>query len=359
MKAAICREFGKPLVIEDVELAAPSAGEVRVKLEACAICHSDIIYADGGWGGSLPMLLGHEASGTVIDVGEGVDDIQPGDFVVVTLIRHCGACRYCERGDDVICDATFPLDERSPLTSSSGEAVVQAMRTGAFAEEVVVGASQVCPVSRQIPAASAALLACGVLTGVGAVTNTAQVPAGADVVVIGIGGVGINVLQGAGLCEAGSIIAVDIADEKLEVARRFGATHAVNSASEDAIAAVKTATGGKGADFVFVAVGAKAPIDEGVQMLASGGTAVVVGIPASGVITEYDPVELASRGQRIVGSKMGSARVREDIPRLAKLYEEGRLKLDELISGRYPLEQINDAIAATKSGQSLRNVVVF
>lgn len=359
MKAAICREFGKPLVIEDVELAAPSAGEVRVKLEACAICHSDIIYADGGWGGSLPMLLGHEASGTVIDVGEGVDDIQPGDFVVVTLIRHCGACRYCERGDDVICDATFPLDERSPLTSSSGEAVVQAMRTGAFAEEVVVGASQVCPVSRQIPAASAALLACGVLTGVGAVTNTAQVPAGADVVVIGIGGVGINVLQGAGLCEAGSIIAVDIADQKLEVARRFGATHAVNSASEDAIAAVKTATGGKGADFVFVAVGAKAPIDEGVQMLASGGTAVVVGIPASGVITEYDPVELASRGQRIVGSKMGSARVREDIPRLAKLYEEGRLKLDELISGRYPLEQINDAIAATKSGQSLRNVVVF
>ena len=233
------------------------------------------------------------------------------------------------------------------------------MRTGAFAEEVVVGASQVCPVSRQIPAASAALLACGVLTGVGAVTNTAQVPAGADVVVIGIGGVGINALQGAGLCEAGSIIAVDIADEKLEVARRFGATHAVNSASEDAIAAVKTATGGKGADFVFVAVGAKAPIDEGVQMLASGGTAVVVGIPASGVITEYDPVELASRGQRIVGSKMGSARVREDIPRLAKLYEEGRLKLDELISGRYPLEQINDAIAATKSGQSLRNVVVF
>lgn len=359
MKAAICREFGKPLVIEDVELAAPSAGELRVKLEACAICHSDIIYADGGWGGSLPMLLGHEASGTVIDVGEGVDDIQPGDFVVVTLIRHCGACRYCERGDDVICDATFPLDERSPLTSSSGEAVVQAMRTGAFAEEVVVGASQVCPVSRQIPAASAALLACGVLTGVGAVTNTAQVPAGADVVVIGIGGVGINALQGAGLCEAGSIIAVDIADEKLEVARRFGATHAVNSASEDAIAAVKTATGGKGADFVFVAVGAKAPIDEGVQMLASGGTAVVVGIPASGVITEYDPVELASRGQRIVGSKMGSARVREDIPRLAKLYEEGRLKLDELISGRYPLEQINDAIAATKSGQSLRNVVVF
>ncbi len=359
MKAAICREFGKPLVIEDVELAAPSAGEVRVKLEACAICHSDIIYADGGWGGSLPMLLGHEASGTVIDVGEGVDDVRPGDFVVVTLIRHCGACRYCERGDDVICDATFPLDERSPLTSSSGEAVVQAMRTGAFAEEVVVGASQVCPVSRQIPAASAALLACGVITGVGAVTNTVQVPAGADVVVIGIGGVGINVLQGAGLCEAGSIIAVDIADQKLEVARRFGATHAVNSASEDAITAVKTATGGKGADFVFVAVGAKAPIDEGVQMLASGGTAVVVGIPASGVMTEYDPVELASRGQRIVGSKMGSACVREDIPRLAKLYEEGRLKLDELISGRYPLEQINDAIAATKSGQSLRNVVVF
>jgi len=359
MKAAVCVEFGKPLVIEDLVLAPPSADEVRVRIDACAICHSDIIYADGGWGGSLPMVLGHEASGTVIEVGDGVKGVEAGDYVVVTLIRHCGDCRYCDRGDDVICDATFPLDEQSPLTSASGETIYQAMRTGAFAEEVVVGASQVCPVPTEIPADCASLLACGVLTGVGAVTNTARVPPGADIVVIGIGGVGMNTIQGAVLADANSVIAIDLIDDKLESAEIFGATHTINSTSEDPVAAVRELTGGNGADFVFVTVGAKAPIDQSVRMLANGGSAVVVGIPESGVITEYDPVELASRGQRIVGSKMGSARVREDIPRLTKLYEEGRLKLDELISGRYPLDEINDAIAATKSGQSLRNVIVF
>ena len=359
MKAAVCREFGQPLVIEDVSLATASAGEVKVRIDACAVCHSDIIYADGGWGGSLPMVVGHEASGTVTEVGEGVNDVQPGNFVVVTLIRHCGDCRYCDRGDEVICDTTFPLDENSPLTSASGQAMTQAMRTGAFAEEVVVGASQVCPLPRAIPAECASLLACGVLTGVGAVTNTARVPPGAEVVVIGIGGVGLNAIQGAVLSNANSVISIDLVDYKLEAAETFGATHTINSTSEDPVAAVRGLTGGNGADFVFVTVGAKAPIDQGVQMLANGGSAVVVGIPESGVMTEYDPVELATRGQRIVGSKMGSARVREDIPRLAKLYEEGRLKLDELISGRYRLEEINDAIESVKNGQALRNVIVF
>ena len=359
MKAAVCRGFGEPLVIEDVSLADPAEGEVKVRIEACAICHSDIIYADGGWGGPLPMLLGHEAAGTVIGVGDGVDDIRSGDFVAVTLLRHCGECRYCDRGEEFVCDATFPLDEKGPITSASGEAIWQAMRTGAFAEEVVVGATQVCPVPPEIPADCASLLACGVITGFGAVTNTANVPPGANVAVIGVGGVGLNSIQGAAWSNANSVIAIDLLDEKLESAHLFGATHAINSSAEDAIAGVKALTGGKGADFVFVTVGAKAPIDLGVQLLANGGTVVVVGIPESGVMAEYDPVELSTRGQRIVGSKMGSTRIRQDIPKLAKLYGDGRLKLDDLISGRYPLAEINAAIAATKSGQSLRNVIVF
>ena len=359
MKAAVCREFGKPLVIEDVALAAPSDDEVRVKLDACAICHSDITFADGGWGGTLPMVLGHEASGTVVAVGDGVDSVQPGDHVVVTLIRHCGICHYCEQGDDVMCDATFPLDEKSPLTSATGEIIHQGLRTGAFAEEVVVGASQVCVIPQEIPGDSASLLACGVLTGVGAVTNTANVSPGSDVVVIGVGGVGLNAIQGAVLSSAKTVVAIDIADDKLEAAKLFGATHAINSTSEDAMSIVLHETGGRGADYVFVTVGAKAAIDQGVKLLGRGGTAVIVGMPESGVMAEYDPSELASRSQKIIGSKMGSACISTDIPRLAKLYQEGQLKLDELVSGRYPLEDINDAIASVKNGQALRNVIVF
>lgn len=359
MKAAVCREFGKPLIIEDVDLAEPSAGEVQVRVDACAICHSDIIFTDGGWGGTLPVVLGHEASGTVKAIGRGVDSVRPGDYVVVTLIRHCGCCRYCEQGDDVMCDATFPLDETSPLTSASGEIIYQGLRTGAFAEEVVVGASQVCVIPKEIPCDSASLLACGVITGVGAVTNTANVPHGSDVVVIGVGGVGLNAIQGAVLSGANTIIAIDIADGKLEAARLFGATHAIDALSEDARQTVLQETGGRGADYVFVTVGAKAAIDQGVQLLGRGGTAVIVGMPESGVMAEYDPGELASRSQKIIGSKMGSARISTDIPRLAKLYQEGRLKLDELVSGRYPLEEINDAIASVKKGRALRNVIVF
>ena len=359
MKAAVCREFGKPLVIEDVELAEPSEGEVRVKLGACAICHSDIIFADGGWGGDLPVVLGHEAAGTVTAIGAGVDSVKSGDYVVVTLIRHCGSCYYCDQGDDVMCDASFPLDENSPLRSSAGESIFQGLRTGAFAEEVVVGATQVCAIPDVIPVECASLLACGVLTGVGAVINTAKVSPGSNVVVIGAGGVGLNAIQGAALADANTVIAIDIAADKLEAARSFGATHAINSVSEDATSTVLQETGGRGADYVFVTVGAKTAIDQSVQMLGRGGTAVIVGMPESGVMAEYDPSELASRSQKIIGSKMGSARISADIPRLVKLYQEGHLKLDELVSGRYPLEDINDAIASVKDGMALRNVVIF
>lgn len=359
LKAAVCHEFAKPLRIEDLQLANPEPGEVKVRLKACAICHSDIISLDGGWGGALPAVFGHEAAGVVTAVGADVSAVQPGDHVVVTLLRSCGHCHYCSRGDRVMCETGFRLDRQSPLVSATDGVVTQGLRTGAFAEEVLVDASQLCVIPDDMPFDGASLLACGVLTGFGAVRKTAKVPAGATVVVIGAGGVGINCIQGAVVADARVVIAIDVADAKLDSARQFGATHTINAGNADLRDRVHELTDGRGADFVFISVGAKSAIDNSISLLAKGGTAVVVGMPESGVMAEYDPGELASRSQRIIGSKMGSACVSEDIPDLVALYRQGRLKLDELISGRYRLEDINEAIASSKSGAALRNVIVF
>jgi len=359
MKAAVCRAFGKPLAIEEVDLAAPRGGEVKVQLAACAICHSDIYYAEGAWGGALPAIYGHEAAGVVEEVGPDVAKVAPGDHVVVTLIRSCGHCRYCERDMPVACESQFPLDRETPLHGVGGVPLVHGLRTGAFAEYVTVEASQLVAIPKDVPLDSASLLACGVITGFGAVTNTAAVPAGSNVVVIGTGGVGLNAVQGAAYVGARTVVAVDLSDDKLAAARRFGATETVNPAQRDLTAAVRAMTGGRGADYVFVTVGAKAAFDQSYGLLSPTGAVVLVGMPASGVMSEFDPGTLASASQRILGSKMGSARIDEDIPRLVALYREGRLKLDELITGRYPLEGINEAIAAVNRGEALRNVIVF
>ncbi len=359
MKAAVCREFGAPLVIEEVELADPGPGEVKVKMAAVAICHSDITYADGGWGGELPAVYGHEGAGHVVSVGDGVANVSVGDAVVVTLIRSCGHCHGCVTGRPVTCETTFPLDERTPLTDSAGTPIAQVMRTGAFAEYVVVHASQVVGVADDIPLDSASLLACGVITGFGAVVNTAAIEAGSHVVVIGCGGVGLNAVQGARVSGARTITAIDVSDSKLEAAERFGATDTVNSATADVAESVLAITDGRGADYVFVTVGAKSAFDQSYGLLAKGGAVVLVGMPASGIMSEIDPGTLAAYSQRIIGSKMGSARVPVDIPNLVALYRQGRVKLDELITGRYPLEEINEAIASVKRGEALRNVIVF
>jgi S-(hydroxymethyl)glutathione dehydrogenase / alcohol dehydrogenase len=358
VKAAVCREFGKPLVIEEVTLAKPQAGELRVKIAATAICHSDISYADGAWGGTLPAIFGHESVGVVEEVGSGVSSVKVGDQVVVTLIRSCGHCRGCSRGMPVTCETSFPLDAKSPLTSKSGESIVQAMRTGSFAEYVVVHDSQVVVISKDIKAASASLLACGVITGFGAVTNTAKVEPGSHVVVIGAGGVGLNSVQGR-VSGARSIIAVDLSDLKIKAAKEFGATHGINSGKEDVAKQVQAITDGRGADYVFVTVGAKQAFDSSYALLAKSGTVVLVGMPANGVMSEIDPGTMAAYSQNILGSKMGSARIQVDIPNLISLYEQGRLKLDELVTKTYPLEEINEAIAAVKRGDALRNVIVF
>ncbi len=359
MKAAVCREFGAPLVVEDIKIGSAGQGAVKVKIAACAICHSDIIYAAGAWGGTLPAVYGHEAAGVVEEVGPGVTHVSAGDHVVVTLLRTCGECHYCAQGQHSICEGSVPIDAEPPLAAADGSALQQGLRTGAFAEYAVVDGSQVCAIPKDMPMASASLLACGVMTGLGAVWNTAQVPAGSNVAVIGTGGVGLNSVQGAALCGARTVIAMDLAQDKLEAAMQFGATHTINAGANDAADQVRALTQGRGADFVFVTVGAVPAIEQSFTLLAKAGTAVLVGMPGSNTIAKFDPDGLANDAQRIIGSKMGSSKVRVDIPRLVDLYRQGRLKLDELVTGRFALEEINEAIDSVKRGDALRNVIVF
>jgi Zn-dependent alcohol dehydrogenase len=360
VKAAVCRKFGAPLEIEEVELAAPAGGEVRVQIKACAICHSDVHYAEGAWGGELPAIYGHEAAGIVDAVGEGVSRVKIGDCVVVTLVRSCGQCPCCAQGYYGSCEARFPRDDESPLRSAhDGSAIHHGLSTAAFAEYALVDTSQVVVIPSDLPFDRASLLACGVITGLGAVVNTAKVSIGASVVVIGTGGVGLNSVQGAALSGAKTIIAVDLSDDKLEVARKFGATHTLNPTKVDLRKRVKALTDRRGADFVFVTVGAKEAADQAYGLVAWGGAVVLVGMPALGVKSEFDVLLLADNSQRILGSKMGHSNIQTDIPKLIELYQQGRLELDELVTAHYPLEEINEAIASVNRGEALRNVIIF
>ena len=357
IKAAVCHEFGRPLVIEEIDLRAPEVGEVEVALDAVAICHSDISYAEGAWGGSLPAVYGHEAAGRISAVGPGVRGLAVGDSVIVTLIRACGTCPSCASGAPTICETPYDGDH-GPIKTRDGGKLHQAMATGGFAESVVVDQNQMVRISADIPKDAASLIACGVITGVGAVVNAAKLRAGQDVVVIGAGGVGLNAIQGARIAGARRIVAVDMNEEKLAIAREFGATDGILATAEKPWADAKAATG-RGADAVIVTVGAIPAYDTASRYLARGGKVVMVGMPHSGAMSSYEPVMLAAAGQGMVGSKMGDVVIQRDIPWMVDLYSQGRLKLDELISGRWKLEQINEAIADTKTGAARRNVIIF
>src|SRR6056297_1294178 len=357
IKAAVCHRFGEPLSIEDVALRAPELGEVEVALDAVAICHSDISFAEGAWGGSLPAVYGHEAAGRIAATGPGVEGFSPGDSVVVTLIRACGNCPSCGGGRPTGCETPYDGDA-GPLSLPDGGMLHQAMACGAFAEAVTVHHSQIVRIPESIDMAAASLLACGVITGVGAVVNAAHLRAGQDVVVIGAGGVGLNAIQGARIAGARRIVAVDMNDEKLAIAREFGATDGVLATQDKPWRAAKEAMG-RGADAVLVTVGSARAYDEAPRYLAGGGRMIMVGMPHTGAESRYEAANFAAMGQALVGSKMGEAVIRRDIPWMVDLYEQGRLKLDELISGRWRLEQINDAIADTKTGSAKRNVIVF
>jgi len=358
VRAAVCRDFATPLAIEELTLADPGPGEVRVQVDAVAICHSDVSFADGEWGGDLPAVWGHEAAGQIVEVGPGVG-FEVGERVVVTLIRSCGECPRCQRGAEVACSESFALDQTSPLTDADGRSINHGMRTAAFAEEVVVHASQIVPIDEEIPAASASLLACGVITGVGAVLNTAQVAPSSTVVVLGCGGVGLNVVQGAALAKAATIVASDPQAPKLDLAIHLGATHAVDPTSDDVTHVVDELTNGKMADYVFVATGAPAALSSAERLVGTMGAIVVVGMPATGVAGQFDPGALAARNQRILGSKMGTSVIARDIPLLVARYHDGGLELDGLVSRRFALDDINDAMDEVRSGAALRNVIVF
>ena len=357
IRAALCREFNAPMTIEEVQLRAPGMGEVEVTLEAVAICHSDISFWQGGFGGALPAVFGHEAAGRVTATGPGVQGVQPGDSVCVTLIRACGHCDCCGSGQPTICETPFDPVAQSPIRLADGTPVMQAMAAGAFAEKVVVDQSQVCVIPGDMPMDAAALISCGVITGVGAAVHAGKVRAGDDVVVIGAGGVGLNAIQGARIAGARRIVAVDLLEEKLSAAREFGATDTV-SAEGKPWAEVKRILG-RGADAVLVTVGVAAVYDMAPRYLARGGRIVMVGMPHFGATASYSPIIMADAGQGILGSKMGDVVIKRDIPWMVDLYRQGRLKLDELISGRWSLEQVNEAVADTMKGSARRNVIVL
>ncbi len=360
MKAAVCYEFGKPLAVEEVTLDPPQPGEVKVKIAATGVCHSDLHLISGEWSDRQqpPFVAGHESSGTVLEVGPGVTRYKPGDRVLVTLIRSCGHCFYCTAGYPQRCEATWPLDRDSRIHNQKGEAIRHGLRTASFAEEVVVDESQLVKIPDDLPFDVAALLACGVITGAGAVLNTAQVKAGSSVVVMGTGGVGLNSVQAARIAGAYPIIAVDRLDNKLEMAHKFGATHSVNPRTQDPIALVKELTAGRGADYVFVTVGVAKASEQAFAMLRPRGLQVIVGIPETGATVAL-PVYGLVQERMVTGSTMGSTRLSTDVPRLINLYRNKQLMLDELITQRIPLERINEAIIHTHSGNALRNVIVF
>lgn len=357
MKAAVSRAHGQPLAFEDVNLSEPMGTRMRVKIEACAICHSDIALIDGAWNGQLPAIFGHEAAGIVEAVGEDCATYVVGDHVLVTLISSCGECPCCNDGDPTSCHHAYDAP-KAVLHDASGEPILQALTTAAFAEYVNVDVSQCHKIPRDLPFDVASLLSCGVITGVGAVKNTAGMKAGQTCIVIGAGGVGLNAIQGAKLIGAKKIIAMDINGQKSVGAVDFGATDFVLS-GQNALEKIHKLTEGVGVNFVFVATGAAIAFETAASFLAPRGQVVMIGMPPAGTIIGYDPSNLAAMNQKLSGSRMGQTNLSRDIPWLLECYKRGDLQLDQLISNRFPFEQINEAIADTRKGNAKRNVVIF
>ena len=357
--AAVCYERGEPLVVESLKLEDPKENEVRVRLKAAAICHSDIASLRGDWaGGVTPTVAGHEAAGIVESVGPSVDSVAVGDHVVVTLVRSCGQCKACTAGHTVCCTGTTVLDSESRLANEAGRSVEQGLRTAAFAEACVVHQSQVVRIPNEVPFASAALLGCGVLTGFCSVTNIAKVEPGSTAVVIGTGGLGLNAIQGAALSGASTVIAIDVVDSKLAVAKELGATHAINARNEDPVSKVREICG-DGADYVFVTAARSESFTQSIDMLTKFGSTVILGMPPDEDKNFMVDSHALTTGRKILGSKLGDTCINIDIPRLVELYREDKLKLDEIISNTYSLDDINEAIAASDGGEALRNVIVF
>ena len=362
MKAAVLYEPNKPMEVQTVDLDDPSDGEVLVRIAAAGVCHSDLHLIKGEWTTPLPAVLGHEGAGVVEKVGAGVTRVKPGDHVILNFRANCGHCHYCVVGRPVLCDGIdtprSAMFDGTVRLHRNGADIHHMARVSCFAEYAVVPESGAVPVRKDMPLDRACLIGCAVMTGVGAVANTARVRPGDTVAVIGCGGVGLNAVQGAVLAGADRIIAVDLLDNKLEYARQFGATDVINAGNGDAAGRVLEMTGG-GVDFAFEAIGNPAAIQQAYEMCRMGGTTVIVGMAPEDDVLEFNALSIPRTERAIVGSWYGSARPWVDLPRLADMYMRGRLKIDELISRSYPLEQINEAYDALQAGEVARSVLTF
>ena len=359
MKAAVLEQIPSDLVIDEIEIDKPAGREVLVRTAATGVCHSDLHFVEGKYPYLTPCVLGHEAAGVVEAVGDDVTHVQPGDHVITCLSLFCGQCEYCLAGRPNLCARTGVRrpDGSPPRLSRGGDTVHQFADLSSFAEMMLTHENAMVKVRDDMPLDRAALIGCGVTTGLGAVFRTARVEPGETVAVIGCGGIGLNCVQGARIAGAARIIAVDMLAGKLDMARQFGATDVVNASEGDAVAQVKELSGG-GVHHAFEAIGLKQTAEQAFAMLARGGTATVIGMIPFGTKVELDGFELLSE-KRFQGSNMGSNRFRVDMPRYVEMYMQGRLMLDELVSARIPLEDVNQAFDVMRKGEIARSVIVF
>lgn len=358
MKAAVLYEQRKPLVVETVDYCEPEGDEVLVKLAASGVCHSDLHTIDGqNPNVRLPVIMGHEGAGIVQAVGPAVTTMAPGDHVVLSWVPQCGRCHYCTIGRPNLCIGRAAAPTRMRF-HKDGLDIHQWASVASFAEYTVVSEAGCVKIREDAPLDKASLVGCGVMTGVGAVINTARVRPGAHVLVIGCGGVGLNVIQGARLAGADKIIAADVLDNKLQFAREFGATHTINGANEDVVERVRDLTGGLGVEYAFEAIATVRTIRQAYDAVAPGGLCVVVGIAPPGSEVPI-PTQSLLREKAITGSIYGSARMRVDIPRLVDLYMDKKLKLDELITQALPLEGVNQAFDDLRAGKVARSILTY
>jgi S-(hydroxymethyl)glutathione dehydrogenase/alcohol dehydrogenase len=363
-KAVLVREIGKPVLVEQIEVAPPQHGEVTVRMAACGVCHSDLSATNGTIPYPLPLVLGHEGAGVIVAVGDGVDNYAVGDHVVSSFVSMCGHCHYCQTGRPQLCvqslKSLYTLPDGTVRTKDSGGKSLNVFcGCGVMAEYATVHMGNVVKIDQKMPLDRAALIACGVMTGVGAAVNTAKVEAGSIAVVFGCGGVGLNAVQGCAIAGAGMIVAVDTSDEKLEMAKQFGATHGYNvSGQANAAKDLFKMTGG-GADYSFDCVGVGKISEMAWGVLRRGGTAVIVGISNPKDQITLGAQAVATSEKTLTGSYYGSARPQLDFPRLIGLYRSGRLKLDELITRTYSIDDAPQAFADLDAGKQGRGVIIF
>ncbi len=359
MKAAVLREQNTPLQIEDVQVSKPEPREVLVRPVAAGVCHSDLHFLDGSYPYMLPTILGHESAGIVEEVGSDVSYVKKGDHVITCLSAFCGHCDKCLTGHLSLCkspEVSRAADQESRLHQNN-QPIHQFLNLSSFAELMLIHEHALVKIREDMPMDRAALIGCSTTTGVGAVFHTAGVEPGSKVAVIGCGGVGLAAINGAAIAGAGQIIAVDMVDSKLELAKALGATHTINASSGNAVGEVVEMTHG-GCDYTFEAIGLKATAEQAFQMLCSGGTATIIGMIPVGTMVELHGVDFLAE-KKIQGSNMGSNRFRVDMPRFVEFYLSGKLHLDEMISKHIKLEDVNDALDALKTGQEARHIIMF